>query len=456
MAHREATLNAWDAQLWLQIPVALAEVGSRLNASNADYLGRLLELLEDAVALATALALARLTAERPLSDSLQRAAREQLERPSLGKRLALLSQIHAEHPGAAGWDLDSAAEDCDGLFALGRGGSPRRPRIRDVFDTLTTIRNDEAHRRLAQARREEVARAVERAVFNLVRSNVGFHQRILLVEEVRVISPSEREITARSLSGPGATSYRRGHWQPVGAQQVLPNRVYLGDTDALVDAHPFLVCRGERLYVLGQLRSSRPVRRHFSSREELKESLATAWSARFPEPQAPDGALETAAPPRWVAPPAPPRAHVVAPATSSSSGLGLPAWLGLALLGLGVVAVAVALVMGAVTFYAERPSTRDRPAAPSPPVDPPGCRGPSRRTSRSPVGSHRSCPARRSRGEEPSPSWRGRAAARHPSHSMSARRTSRRCALRPGPVSSRFRSGDTRRSRFTASAGSSR
>lgn len=276
---REATLNAWDAQFWLQLPLPLAEVGTRLNASQADYLDRLLELLEDAVALATALALARITARRGATEWLSQAMHEHLARPALGTRIRFLWEIERAFPGTSGWHFDAPAQGLAELFAIGRGQVPRVPRLRDALDALTTIRNDGAHRRLGGDKRRAFTRVVEHAVFNLIRENRGFQQRILFVGEVRITPDGRTEFTARSLNGPGITSYRRGHWQPAGAQRVLPARVYLGDTEALIDAEPFLVLRDERVFVLDQIQRSGPTLRHFHSRERLQEPPLDSWRA---------------------------------------------------------------------------------------------------------------------------------------------------------------------------------
>lgn len=290
---REATLNAWDARFWLSVPLPLAEVGSRLNASEADYLDRLLELFEDATALATALALARITACGSASESFDAFLKEHLARPALGTRIGLLMRLEQAFPRISGWDFEAHAREFGELFALGRVDAPRTPRLRDVFGALTTIRNDGAHRRLSATDRRALARVVEQAVFSLIRENRSLHQPLLFVYQARLTSEGHTEITALSLNGPAIASYRRGRWQPAGTQRVLPERVYLGTPEALIDAHPFIVLSDERVFVLDQLRGASPVLRHFFSREALDESLEHEWRSRFghppePRPRAPE------------------------------------------------------------------------------------------------------------------------------------------------------------------------
>ncbi len=281
----ELTLNAWDAQFWMQLPLPLAEVGSRLAAAQSDYLDRLLKLLEDAVALTTALALVRLTADRAASRSTLEGAARDLVQPSLGKRIALLLQLERAVPGSSGWDLQAPAPDFADLFgALTRPhAAPRAPCVRDVLEALTQIRNDDAHRRLPSEGRLHLARIVERAVFNLIRRNRALYERLLHVDEVRTLASGDAVMTATSLNGPTATSYRRGNWQPTGPRTLRPERIYLGEPGDLIDAHPFLVMRGGQVFVLDEVRRSGPILRNFLSRARLDDDLHREWAARWPE-----------------------------------------------------------------------------------------------------------------------------------------------------------------------------
>lgn len=276
------TLNAWDAQLWLPIPLPLAEVGSRLNAAGADYLDRLIELAEDAIALASALALARIAARGARSAGLTDALSGHLRQPSLGKRIVLLTLLEREVAGCTGWDLDADASDLEPIFDVHRGSRPRRITVASVFGALTTIRNDDAHRRMSPEDRVAIARVVESVVLGLIRRNRRFPERLLLVEQARLTANGETELTARTLNGPFAASYRRGAWLPVGDARVLPGRVYLrSEAGEMTDVHPFVVARGERVFVLDQLRSSGPVLRHFASRSVLDGSVASDWAERW-------------------------------------------------------------------------------------------------------------------------------------------------------------------------------
>ncbi|MCA9604854.1 MAG: hypothetical protein KC619_04645, partial [Myxococcales bacterium] len=57
--NQAATLNGLDLRFWGEMPLPLAEVGTRLDAVKADYLDALLALAENAITLAGAIGLAQ-------------------------------------------------------------------------------------------------------------------------------------------------------------------------------------------------------------------------------------------------------------------------------------------------------------------------------------------------------------------------------------------------------------
>ena len=264
MRGSEKTLNAWDSQFWLHVPLPLAEVGTRLQAAQADYLSSLLRLAEDAVALAGAMGLARATARgvHVPREILHRS----LVQPSLGKRVELLRWLEAHAPGVTGWSLGAEAPDARELIvSVNPGSVPRRVGILDVFDALAKLRNDVAHRR-AHGRVEPEA---ERAILGLIARNTAFREPLVHVTEVRVDERGERMLKATSLNGPAASSYRRGHWQPT-LPDVVPGRVGIGEPRAVISAHPFLVYEEGSVYVLDEIRRDVPVLRSFATRAERR------------------------------------------------------------------------------------------------------------------------------------------------------------------------------------------
>ncbi len=264
MRGSEHTLNAWDSQFWLHLPLPLAEVGAQLQAARADYLTSLLRLAEDALALAGAMGLARAVAHGVLISHADVAPC--LENPSIGKRIELLRRLEEHAPGCTGWSLAAEASDLrDFVEGAGSGSVPRTIRVSDVLQTLASLRNDVVHGRF-HGRVEPV---LEQAVLGLISRNVGFREPLLHITDVRVNERGDRELKAQSLSGPATSSYRRGHWQPT-FPHATPGGIGIGDPRAMVSAHPFLVVEEGRVFVLDEIKRGVPVLRHFGTRAELR------------------------------------------------------------------------------------------------------------------------------------------------------------------------------------------
>lgn len=279
MSSASKTLSGLDLRFLSQMPLPLAERAAQLHAARANYIDELISLTEDAVTLANAVALARLARQETRARS--RAA-ELLRRPAFGSRIDLLWLLDSIEAGSTGWDPDDSAEGTRPLIAkINPQSTPRHPKTRHVLAAINKLRNDKDHRRLAPELRLDVARELEAAVFELIRTNSVFNQQMLWLDEVRKTTTGF-EATSMSLNGLAMSRYRLGRWQPV-PEDAQPRHVVLGEPTACEDLHPFVVRTDDgRVWVLDEVRSRGAVLRHFLSRSELDPGSSIL--ERWPEP----------------------------------------------------------------------------------------------------------------------------------------------------------------------------